>query len=48
MRVFSTLIPLSNESKSCMRVDKGEARVCVNGFLNSHATIKREQELHVS
>jgi hypothetical protein len=33
MRVFSTLIPRSNESKSCMRVDESwEARVCMRVF----------------
>ena len=33
MRVFSTLIPRSNENKSCMIVDESrEARVCVRVF----------------
>ena len=33
MRVFSTLMPRSNENKSCMRVDESlEARVCMRVF----------------
>jgi hypothetical protein len=33
MRVFSTLMPRSNENKSCMRVDESwEARVCIRIF----------------
>ena len=50
MRVFSTLMPRSNENKSCMRVDAGELRSesLYESFLNSHAPVKREQELHES
>jgi hypothetical protein len=74
MKVFSTLMPQSNENKSCMRVDESwEVRVCMKVFLtlmsqsnenkscmrvekwefawkfsNSHAPVKREQELHES
>jgi hypothetical protein len=34
MRVFSTLVPRSNENKNCMRVDESswEARVCMRVF----------------
>jgi hypothetical protein len=71
IRVFSTLMPWSNENKSCMRVEKrefasefsrlscpGQTRTRVawelrseslhQSFLNSHALVKREQELHES
>jgi uncharacterized membrane protein len=71
IRVFSTLMPWSNENKSCIRVEKGEftskfsqlscpgqtrTRVAWElrseslhqSFLNSHALVKREQELHES
>ena len=46
MRIFSTLVPRSNENKSCMRV--GES--LHERFLNSHARLgqTREQELHES
>ena len=45
MRVSSTLVPWSNESNSCMRVDKREF---TERFINSRALVKREQELHES
>jgi hypothetical protein len=71
IRVFSTLMPWSNENKSCLRVEKrefasefsqlscpGQTRTRVawelrseslhQSFLNSHALVKREQELHES
>jgi hypothetical protein len=71
MRVFSTLMPRSNENKSWMRVEKREfarefSQLSCSGqtrtrlawelrseslyesFLNSHAPVKREQELHES
>ena len=38
MGVFSTLVPRSNENKSCMRIDKREF---VREF--SHFHVKREQ-----
>jgi hypothetical protein len=53
-RVFSTLMPWSNENKSCMRVEKREfvrelrSESLYESFLNSHALVKREQELHES
>jgi hypothetical protein len=48
MRVFSTLVSRSNENKSCMRVVESWARSqsLHESFLNSHAPVKREQELH--
>jgi hypothetical protein len=47
MRVSSTLMPRSNENKSCMSVDESwEARVCTRIFSTLIAPVKREQELH--
>jgi hypothetical protein len=41
VRVFSTLMPRSNENKSCMRVDESwEARVCVRVFSESTKLIR--------
>ena len=71
IRVFSTLMPLSNENKSCMRVEKRDfvwefsqlscpcqtrtrvawelrSEILYESFFNSHASVKREQELHES
>ena len=44
VRVFSSLMPWSNDNKSWMRVDKQE--LVQESFLNSHVLVKREQELH--
>ena len=46
MRVFSTLMSWSDESKSCMRVDELTSESLYERFLNSHVLVKREQELH--
>jgi hypothetical protein len=52
MRVFSTLMPRSNENKSYMRVDESwwelRSESLHESFLNTHAPVKREQELHES
>ena len=52
MRVFLTLISLSNKNMSCMRFGESwQARVSMRVFLtrlNSHDLVKREQELHES
>jgi hypothetical protein len=49
MRDFSTLMPRSKENKSCMRVAWELRRESLHeSFLNSHAPVKREQELHES
>jgi hypothetical protein len=49
IRVFSTLMPWSNENKSCMRVAwELRSESLHQSFLNSHALVKREQELHES
>jgi hypothetical protein len=47
MRIFSTLMPRSNENKSCMRVEL-RSKSSHESFLNSHAPVEREQELHES
>ena len=49
MRVFSTLMSWSNESKSCMRVEKRQlVESFYNSFFNSLVLVKREEELYES
>ena len=49
MRVFSTLMSWSNESKSCMRVEKRQlVESFYNSFFNSLVLVKREEKLYES
>ena len=50
MRVFSTIMSMSDENKSCTRVDESQltSESLYESFPNSHVLVKREQELHES
>ena len=48
MRVFSTIMSMSDENKSCMRVDESQltSESLYESFLNCHVLVRRGQDLH--
>ena len=48
MRVFSIIMSMSDENKSCMRVDESQltSESLYESFLNSHVLVRRGQDLH--